>query len=190
MRDNAEVTDPATSPAEDAHPPSRRRTRLLIGVAIGSYVLDVLSKILVVATLSDRKPLELLGGLVYLTEARNTGAAFSFAEGATVIFTVVAVVVIVIILRTAARLRSAPWAVSLGLILGGATGNLTDRMLRAPGPFRGAVVDFISVLDPFGQVWPIFNLADSAIVCGGVLAVWLTFRGVDFEHSAPAASGR
>lgn len=141
----------------------------------------MISKVIVVATLSDRGPVELLGGLVYLTEARNTGAAFSLAEGLTLVLTGVAAIVIAVIVRTASRLRSAPWAVALGLILGGATGNLVDRLLRAPSPLRGAVVDWISLLDPRGEAWPIFNLADSAIVVGGVLAVLLASLGFEID---------
>jgi signal peptidase II len=92
------------------------------------------------------------------------------------VFTAVALGVIVVILRTAPRLRSTGWAVCLGLLLGGASGNLGDRLFRAPGFARGAVVDFIDF-----RVWPVFNLADSAIVCGGVLAVLLTLRGVPVD---------
>ena len=77
----------------------------------------------------------------------------------------------------ALRLRSLPWAVSLGLVLGGALGNLIDRIFRAPGPFVGHVVDMISLFDPYGQVWPVFNLADSSLVCGVLLAVLLELTG-------------
>ena len=106
--------------------------------------------------------------------SRNPGAAFSFATGATWVFTVVAVVVIAAILRTAGRVHVRPWALALGLVMGGATGNLIDRLFRSPGVGRGAVVDFLDF-----RVWPVFNLADSAIVCGGLLAVLLSLRGVD-----------
>jgi signal peptidase II len=159
----------------------RTRTGVLLVTALSLFVADLVSKLVVVATLSDRGPLKLLGGLVYLTEARNPGAAFSFAEGATLLFSAVAVGVIVVIVRTASRLRSVAWAVCLGLILGGAAGNLVDRLFRSPGPLRGAVVDWISVLDPYGQVWPIFNVADSGIVCGGVLAVVLAMFGYETD---------
>ena len=159
--------------------PGRRRIGLLATVAALVLAADVVSKVVVVATLSDRPPARLLGGLVYLIEARNAGAAFSFAQGATVLFTAIAALVIGVILRSASQLRSLPWAVCLGLILGGAAGNLSDRIFRSPGPLRGRVVDWISVLDPGGRVWPVFNLADSAIVCGGVLAVLLAFAGYE-----------
>ncbi len=160
-------------------PAGRRRIGLLAAVAALVLTADLVSKIIVVATLSDRPPARLLGGLVYLVEARNAGAAFSFAQGATVLFTAIAALVIVVILRTASQLRSLPWAVCLGLILGGAAGNLADRVFRSPGPLRGRVVDWISVLDPAGQVWPVFNLADSSIVVGGVLAVLLASAGFE-----------
>ena len=171
-------------------PPRRSRARLLLGLAAAVLALDVGTKLLVVATLSDRDPLRLLGGALYLTEARNTGAAFSFAEGATVLFTLIAVAVVVVIVRSARRLFSTGWAVALGLVLGGAVGNLIDRVFRDPGFLRGGVVDFISLFDPFGRVWPIFNVADSAIVCGGVLGALLAFRGIEFDgrHSRDQAA--
>jgi signal peptidase II len=139
-----------------------------------------------------------LGGALYLTQLRNVGAAFSFAEGATVLFSLVAVVVAVIIVRTARRLYSTGWAVTLGLVLGGALGNLIDRIFRDPGVLRGGVVDFLSVFAPDGRVWPVFNVADSAIVCGGILGALLALRGIEFDGSrgdadetapAPAANG-
>ena len=165
--------------SEQPDPPSRprrSRARLLLGVAAGVLVLDLVTKLVVVATLQDREPVRLLGGLVYLTEARNTGAAFSFAEGATVVFTLIAVAVAVVIVRSARRLFSTGWAVALALVLGGAVGNLVDRVFRDPGFLRGGVVDFIQI-----GWWPIFNVADSAIVCGGVLGALLAFRGVEFD---------
>ena len=173
-----------TTPEADATggsapaPLGRRRSGLLATVAVLVLVADIASKLLVVAELEGRRTLELLGGQLLLRVSRNPGAAFSFAEGATVVFTLVALVVVAVIVRTARRLHSAGWAVALGLLLGGATGNLLDRLLRAPGFARGAVVDFIDF-----QVWPSFNLADSGIVCGAVLLVLLTLRGVEVDGS-------
>lgn len=161
----------------------RRRTGLLAAVAALVLALDLLSKYVVVEHLEHRDPVRLLGGGLLLAVSRNTGAAFSFAQGATVLFTAVAVAVIVVIVRTARRLGSAPWAVSLGLLLGGATGNLVDRVFRSPGPGRGAVVDWIDF-----RVWPVFNLADSAIVVGGLLAVLLSTRGVELEGPTESAA--
>ncbi len=165
--------------------PARRRRRLglLLSVGLAVFGVDLVSKVIVVATLSDHPPLRLLGGLIYLNEARNTGAAFGLAQGMTIVFTAVAVVVIGVILRTARRLRSPGWAWALGLVVGGALGNLVDRIFRSPGPFRGGVVDFISAFDPAGQIWPIFNVADSAIVCGGLLGVLLAVTGREIDGS-------
>ena len=171
--------------------PGRPRTRLLLGLATGVLALDLLTKVLVVATIEPGEDVRLLGGLVYLTSLRNMGAAFSFAEGATILFSLIAVGVAVVIVRTARRLFSTGWAVSLGLVLGGAVGNLVDRIFRDPGFLRGGVVDFVSVFAPDGRVWPVFNVADSAIVCGGILGALLAVRGVEFDgRRTPAGSRR
>lgn len=148
---------------------------MLLGIAAAVLALDITSKLLVVANLSDRQ-IRLLGGFLTLRESRNPGAAFSLGTGETVLYSVIALAVIVVILRTSRRIRSVPWAICLGLLLGGATGNLIDRIFRSPGLFRGWVVDWIQV-----PHWPVFNLADSAIVCGGILAVLLSARGVHLD---------
>jgi signal peptidase II len=170
----AALTDAPAEPAAVAQP--RRRTALLALVAVLVLALDIATKVWVVAELEGRRVIELLGGELTLQVSRNSGAAFSFAQGATLLFTAVAIVVIVVIVRIAARLRSLGWAVSLGLLLGGAAGNLVDRLLRSPGPGRGAVVDFIDL-----GWFPSFNVADSGIVVGGLLAVLLTFRGIEVD---------
>lgn len=150
-------------------------------VALTALALDLASKILIVANVQEGHPHRLVGGAVYLLLTRNGGAAFSIGGGATVVLTVIAVAVVAVIVRSARRLRSAGWAVALGLILGGALGNLVDRVFRAPGVGRGHVVDWISVFADDGHVWPIFNLADSAIVCGGLLAAIVAIRGIEFD---------
>lgn len=156
---------------------------MLAATAIVALLLDVLTKSLAVSSLDAQRPLRLLGGAVYLTLVRNSGAAFSMASGLTWLLTLIALVVVVVIVRLAPRLRSPGWALGLGLVLGGALGNLMDRLLRAPGPLRGHVVDFVSLFAPDGQVWPVFNLADSAIVCGGVLLMVLAATGRDYDGS-------
>ncbi|HEX8759357.1 MAG TPA: signal peptidase II [Pseudonocardiaceae bacterium] len=156
---------------------------MLAAAATGTVLLDVLSKIAVVAVLEGRPAVELLGGGLYLSVYRNSGAAFSMATGFTWLLSLIALGVVVVIVRLAPRLRSTGWALGLGLVLGGALGNLVDRLLRAPGPLRGHVVDFLSLLAPDGSVWPVFNLADSAIVCGGVMLVLLAATGRDFDGS-------
>jgi signal peptidase II len=177
-----------------AAPAARPRTRLLLLIAATVLVADLVSKLVVVATIEPRENIRLLGGALYLTQLRNLGAAFSFAEGATILFSLIAVVVAVVIVRTARRLFSTAWAVALGLVLGGAMGNLIDRIFRAPGFLRGGVVDFLSVFAPDARVFPAFNLADSAIVCGGILGALLALRGIEFDGSRgraqrPAGTG-
>ncbi len=163
--------------------PSRPRARvLLLGVIAGVVlVADVLTKVAAVARLQGSDPVELLGGAVYLVLVRNPGAAFSLATGYTWVLSLVALAVVAAIVRIARRLRSTGWAVALGLVLGGALGNLVDRIFRAPGPLQGHVVDVVSLFAPDGSVWPVFNLADSAIVSGGVLLVLLALTGRELD---------
>lgn len=175
MRDDGPVTSAAPPPAP------RPRVLLLAGIAAVVLVADVLTKVAAVAALEGRPPVELLGGAVYLVLVRNPGAAFSLATGYTWVLTLVAVAVVVVIVRVARRLRSTGWAVALGLVLGGALGNLVDRLFRYPGPLRGRVVDVVSLFAPDGSVWPVFNLADSCIVTGGCLLVLLALTGRELD---------
>jgi signal peptidase II len=149
---------------------------------VAAFVLaaDVISKSIVVARMADHQPIRLLGGLLTITLTRNGGAAFSIGTSMTIVFTAIAVGVIVYILRTARNLRSIGWAITLGLLLGGATGNLLDRIFRAPGLFQGHVVDWIEL-----PHWPVFNLADSSIVCAGVLVVLLALCGIRLDGTRP-----
>ncbi|HEY2549791.1 MAG TPA: signal peptidase II [Streptosporangiaceae bacterium] len=158
--------------------PSRPRVSALLAIAVAVLAIDIASKVTVVATLSRRAPIRLLGGFLTLRVDRNPGAAFSIGPSLTIVFSAIAVGVIIYILRTSAKIRSLAWAASLGLLLGGAAGNLVDRLFRSPGPLRGYAVDWIEV-----PHWPVFNLADSAIVCGGVLAVLLAARGIRIDGS-------
>jgi signal peptidase II len=186
------------SPDSDASPvldaaeavPARRAGRrtggLFLTVAVAALALDVISKSIVAARLGSHEPIRVLFGAIYLDETRNSGAAFSVGTGTTVILTVVALAVVAVILRTSRRMRSTGWAVALGLILGGALGNLIDRVFRSPGPGRGHVVDWISLFGPNGAHWPIFNLADSAIVCGAILAAILALCGIDLDGRGSA----
>jgi signal peptidase II len=162
-----------------------RRIRVLLAVAAAVLAADVISKVIVVSTLSGHPPIRLLGGVLTVLVLRNSGAAFSIGTSMTVVFTLIAVGVIVFILRTARMLRSLPWAATLGLLLGGATGNLVDRLARSPGPLRGDVVDWIQL-----PHWPVFNLADSAIVCGGALAILLSVRGTRIDGTREVTGGQ
>lgn len=163
--------------------PSRRLLALLFGVAALVLTLDIITKSLVVAHLDGRPPVKLLGGLVYLDLFRNSGAAFSLATGLTWLLALLAILVVGAIVWLAPKLRSAGWTVGLGLVLGGASGNLVDRIFRAPGPLLGRVVDFISVFAPNGAAFAVFNVADSAIVCGGILIVLLSLLGREYDGS-------
>ena len=193
--------EPAASrPSAPGVAPSRPRRRLgvVLGVAGAVLAADIISKTIVVATLSDRRclvggvvvayppPIRLLGGVLTLCESRNPGAAFGIGgTSTTIVFTAIALGVIAFIIRTSRRIYSLPWAVALGLLLGGATGNLTDRIFRSPGPFRGWVVDWIQL-----PHWPVFNLADSSITCGVVLFVLLAARGHRLDGTTHIAAER
>jgi signal peptidase II len=174
---------PGTPTAVDGtvRPPLRLRMLLTVGAAV--IALDVLTKCLVVAHIEPGDPVHLIGDLVTLKLVRNPGAAFSMATGMTWLLTIIAVAVVIGVIRMARRLRSPWWALGLGLVLGGAIGNLIDRFFRSPGPLRGHVVDFVSV-----GWWPVFNVADSAVVCGAILMIALTLFGYEPDGSRrPAA---
>ncbi|MEU4803284.1 signal peptidase II [Actinosynnema sp. NPDC023587] len=192
MLDNGPVsTDPNTEPEHrdvpadpdtgTAEPPPKSRVALLAVIAPVVLALDIATKVIAVAELEGREPVELLGGLVHLSFLRNAGAAFGLAEGWTVVLALIACVVVGFILWIARKLRSVGWAVGLGLVLGGALGNLVDRLFRSPGPLRGHVVDFISVIEPHGTFFPVFNIADSAISAGGAIIVVLAAMQRDYD---------
>jgi signal peptidase II len=161
-------------------PVNKRCAVVLAGTAALGIGVDQATKALMVATRSGRPPVRLLGQVLTIYVSRNPGAAFSFAPAATLLFTGLAVAIAVLIVTRVSRLRSTGWAVALGLLLAGAIGNLCDRLLRAPGIGRGAVVDFIDL-----QHFAIFNVADSCLTCGAVLAVWLSLRSIPL--TGPAA---
>jgi signal peptidase II len=160
---------------------------VLVCVAAFALAADIVSKALVVAHLSPDQPVHVLGDVFELLLTRNPGAAFSVGTGETAVFTVIAFGVIVYIARTARKLYSVGWAIALGLLLGGAMGNLGDRIFRSPGLFRGYVVDWIGVVPRY---YPIFNLADSAIVCGGILTVILALRGYHLDGTRSVDGAR
>jgi signal peptidase II len=159
--------------------PDGRRRHLLgvwAGVALAAYGLDQLTKWWAQHSLTVGVPRPLVGDMVRLDLTHNAGAAFSVGAGYTILLTGVALVVVVACLRLAGRLGSRGWAVALGLLLGGALGNVTDRLVRSPGPLRGHVVDFVQL-----PHWPVFNLADACICVAAVLVMVLTVRGDRFD---------
>ncbi len=193
LRARAAVPRPGVGDDDEVSTPTTTvpTVRLLAVIATLVLAADIAVKTVAVAQLEGRPPVELLGGFVYVQLLRNPGAAFGLATGYTWVLTLVAVAVVVVIVRVARRLRSTGWAIALGLVLGGALGNLTDRVFRAPGPLQGHVVDMVSPFAPNGSVFPVFNLADSAITTGGVLLVLLALLGreLDGTHRTPEPAG-
>lgn len=140
-----------------------RSPALPLAVAAGIVVVDQLTKVWAVSALSDG-PVHVVGSLLQLRLTRNPGGAFSLLTNLTPVLAVLAVVMVAYILRTTRRTTDVVMAYSLALVLGGAVGNLVDRLVRSPGFLRGEVVDFIKVPN-----WPTFNVADSAITVGVIL---------------------
>jgi signal peptidase II len=147
------------------------RLRVLsLGIAAAGFGLDFLAKNIALANLDPTRPIPLLGGLVTLQLIRNPGAAFSMGENFTVVLTIVAITALIGVLGwVLPRVRHVGWAVAIGFLLAGITGNLADRLFREPGPFRGHVVDFIQL--PY---FAIFNVADMFITAAAVLVIWLS----------------
>jgi signal peptidase II len=156
--------------------PNGRHVRMFAVVCVVAYVVDVVTKIIAVATLRDRSSVEVVPGVLNFTYTTNAGAAFGLATGLTIVLSLVALVVVIVVIRMAARLRDPIWAVALGLLLAGALGNLTDRVFREPGVLRGHVVDFVEL-----PSWPIFNVADVCITSAAVLVVVQSLRGIGPE---------
>lgn len=159
---------------------SKRPPLLAIWVALVVYALDLLTKTWAVHALQGRDPVRVVGDFVTLTLVRNPGAAFSFGTGSTWVITILVLVIVAVVCWQIPKAGSRSWAVALGLILGGGLGNLTDRFFRSPGPGRGHVVDFVDV-----GSWPVFNVADMAVVCGGALIALLVIRDGRAEPSQP-----
>jgi len=176
--------EPEQEPAEETAAQHPKRFGLAVLIAASVLVLDLITKIIAVATLTPGESPSILGGLVYFSLIRNPGAAFSMATGMTWLLALVAIVVVIVIIRMAPKLRSTPWAVSLGLVLGGAIGNLIDRIFRSPGFLQGHVVDFVSVFGPNAEYFPIFNVADSAITIGGISLVVTALLGIDYDGTS------
>ena len=170
---SGEITD---SPAV-AKGSRGRAVAVLVAVAILAVVADIVTKQLVITHLREGQPARIIPGVLYFDLIRNGGAAFSMGTRVTWVFPTIAIVVVAAIAYLSTRLRSIGWAISLGLVVGGALGNLIDRLFRAPGPFRGEVVDFISLFSNSGRGFAIFNFADSCLTIGVILAVLLELTG-------------
>jgi signal peptidase II len=168
------ATDPADRGAQSsAH---RRALQVFALVAVLGYALDLATKALAVAHLTGRPAVHVVGDLLTLYLARNPGAAFSTGTSYTVLLTFVAFGAGVATLWVARRVASTGWALGLGFLMAGVLGNLTDRLFRAPGPFRGHVVDFLQL-----PHWPIFNIADMCINLAAGLIILQAVRGVTVD---------
>jgi signal peptidase II len=175
----AEPTDPVAAPVAPVtgdRPGRRRLVAALVALAVITLVLDQATKAWALATLDEGVRHPVLGDLLGVQLLFNPGAALGLATGTTWLLTLVAIVVVVVIVRVSRRLGSRGWTVALGLLLGGALGNLTDRMIREPGVARGHVIDFIAYGDLF-----VGNVADIAIVAAAGLLMILSLRGVRLD---------
>lgn len=152
------------------------RIGLFAGVAASVLALDQLTKAYALANFDAGDPQTVIPGLIRFTLHFNPGAAFSTGTGFTVVLTAIAIVVSLVVLRMARRLRDRGWAVGLGLLLGGAVGNLVDRLVRDPAPFRGHVVDFIDYAGFF-----VGNVADIALTFAAVVIIVRSWRGIGLD---------
>ena len=180
------MTDDLTDASRPELPVRKWRPAMLwlfSGLAVFAYAFDQLTKLWVTSTMTEGERIPVLPPLLHWYYIRNSGAAFSIGENVTWIFTIVMAGVSVAILLQLRRLGSAWWALSLGLLLGGALGNLTDRLFREPSFAMGHVVDFIQVPN-----FAIFNIADSAVVSGVVIICLLTLRGVGMDGTRQVAA--
>ena len=148
------------------------KTRTIWLIAFTIWLFDFATKTWALSNFSS-DPQPVLGTLLQFTLLKNSGAAFSFASGFTLIFSLLAIAVVATIIRFAGRITSRGWLTCAGLLLGGVLGNLTDRAFREPGFFLGHVIDWIQIPN-----WPIFNIADIAISSAAFLAFIQTMRNV------------
>ncbi|MFC0221261.1 signal peptidase II [Nocardioides zeicaulis] len=150
-------------------------------VALAAYAVDLGTKQWALSALADGDR-SLVGDWFTLHLTFNPGAAFSTGTDFTIVFTCLAAVAVLVVLWLARRVASTGWALALGLLLGGVSGNLTDRLVRPPEPFHGHVVDFL-----MWPNWPVFNLADVCINVAAALIVLQTFRGIRLDGSRESA---
>ena len=160
---------------------ARPATLALYATAGGAFTLDRLTKLWAETVLAERAPIEIIPGVLSFNYTTNSGGAFGLGRSAPWVFAGATVLVSLVIVFVSFRLDRRPLAIALGLILGGALGNLTDRILNGPG-LTGFVTDFIDL-----RVWPVFNLADSAIVVGAILLAISSARRDEPEGTTEGA---
>jgi signal peptidase II len=159
--------DPAVGQRRRGPAPATRRLLVAVAVVVAVVVADQLTKWWAVTRLTGGS-IHVIGTLDFQL-SRNTGASFSLFQGESFVLVPVAVVLVGVLLVMAWRAPSAGRAAILGLILGGALGNLADRFFRHD---HGAVVDFVAL-----HFWPTFNVADASIVVGCILVLISLVRG-------------
>ena len=137
------------------------------------WIIDYSTKVWALNNLSQVEPTRVIGSVLQLRLVFNPGAAFSFATNFTFIFTILAVLAVGVISYYSIKIAHLWWAAVLGLALGGILGNLTDRIFRDPSIFNGHVIDWIEL-----PRWPVFNVADMAIVCAALLSVLLIAKEI------------
>ena len=150
--------------------------RIFAPAAVGVWALDQATKAVAVAVLDPGQSITIVPNVFWLTLTRNPGAAFSAGAEMTVMLSMIAIIVVVTVIRMARRLRDRGWALGLGLLLGGALGNLTDRIMRPPSPLRGEVVDFLHLTH-----WPVFNFADIGLTAAAAVILHRGFKGVSMD---------
>jgi len=166
---------PEPRPASDRSRPTGYRALVALAWVVGLGI-DQATKALAVDRLTDGSDVRVVGSLLQLHLTRNAGAAFSTGTQFTIALSCLAVVATVVVAVIALRARTTAWALALGLLLAGITGNLTDRVLRAPGTLRGEVIDFLML-----PHWPVFNVADICITVAAALIVLQAFRGIRLD---------
>ncbi|ATG56599.1 signal peptidase II [Brachybacterium ginsengisoli] len=154
----------------------------MVVIAVVLAVIDQITKNWAEANLPLLEPQPFLGEVLQLTLLYNTGAAWGMGAEITPVVTCLQIAIVIGVLVFAVKVvRSGWYTLALGLILGGALGNIHDRLLRDPSPFHGAVVDFLELPN-----WPVFNVADMGVVGGAVLVVALGLFGIAADPSADA----
>jgi signal peptidase II len=144
----------------------------LFATAWTIWLIDFATKAWALQSLSSQ-PRKVIGTLLQFTLVYNSGAAFSFATGFTIIFSMLALAVVIATVYFAPKINSRGWQLTIGLLLGGVLGNLTDRIFREPSFLSGYVIDWIQI-----PHWPVFNLADSAICIAAAISFILSMRNI------------
>ena len=146
--------------------------RRLFATAWTIWLFDFATKAWALQSLST-EPRKVIGSLLQFTLVYNSGAAFSFATGFTILFSLIALSVVIATIYFAPRITSRGWQLTIGLLLGGVLGNLTDRIFREPSFLSGYVIDWIQI-----PHWPVFNIADSAICIAAAISFVLSMRNI------------